>query len=140
MKIKLLSEYAKAPTYATDGAACFDFYAAESKTVRAGNATVIDTGVAVEVPENHALLLFSRSGHGFNHGLRLANAVGVIDSDFRGPVKVAMHNDSNHVYTVGIGERIAQGLIVATFRHRIDVVDELSETARGTGGMGSTGK
>lgn len=140
MKIKLLSENAKAPTYATDGAACFDFYAAESKTVHAGQAAIVDTGIAVEVPENFALLLFSRSGHGFKHGIRLANAVGVVDSDFRGSVKVCLHNDSGFVYSVAAGDRIAQGLIVATFRHKIEVVDELSETARGAGGMGSTGK
>lgn len=140
MKIKLLSEHAKAPTYATDGAACFDFYAAESVEVPALYSSVVDTGVAVEVPENFALLLFSRSGHGFKHGIRLANAVGIVDSDFRGSVKVCLHNDSGFVYSVAAGDRIAQGLIVATFRHKIEVVDELSETARGAGGMGSTGK
>lgn len=140
MKIKLLSKNAKVPTYATDGAACFDFYAAEDAHVLECCRTIIDTGVAVDVPDNHVLLLFSRSGHGFNFGVRLANAVGVIDSDFRGSVKVAMHNDSAYSYTVRKGERIAQGLLVAQFRHKLEVVDELSETARGDGGMGSTGK
>jgi dUTP pyrophosphatase len=140
MKIKLLSENAKAPTYATDGAACFDFYAAEPVTVRGWSSAVVDTGIAVEVPENFALLLFSRSGHGFKHGIRLANVVGVVDSDFRGSVKVCLHNDSGFVYSVAVGERIAQGMLVATFRHRLEVVDELSETKRCDGGMGSTGK
>ena len=140
MKIKLLSEYAKLPTYATDGSGCFDLYATTTATIQPGHAETIGTGIAVAVPRKHVLLLFSRSGHGFNHGLRLGNAVGVCDSDFRGEIKVRIHNDSATPYTVGIGERIAQGMILSVFRHQLEQVVSLDDTERGTGGFGSTGK
>jgi len=139
MKVKLLNDYAKLPTYATDGAACFDLYATTTVTIKAGKAETIGTGLAFEVPRKHVLLLFSRSGHGFNHGLRLGNAVGVVDQDYRGEVKVRIHNDSATDYTVGIGERIAQGMVLSLFRHQLEQVVSLDDTARGTGGFGSTG-
>ena len=86
------------------------------------------------------MLVFSRSGHGFNNGLRLANCVGVIDSDYRGQVKAKVHNDSNTTYQVKAGERIAQAMIVPIALVKFMVVDELSSTERGEGGGGSTGK
>lgn len=140
MKIKLLFENAKVPTYATDGSAAFDFYATNAVTISPGNSGLTGTGIAVEIPKNHVILVFSRSGHGFNHGLRLSNCVGVIDEDFRGEIMVRLHNDSNTDYTVNAGERVAQGLVLATWRHKLEVVDSLSETKRGTNGLGSTGK
>jgi len=139
MKVKLLNDYARLPTYATDGSGCFDIYATTTATIKAGQAQTIGTGLAVEVPRKHVMLLFSRSGHGFNHGIRLGNAVGVIDSDFRQEVKVRIHNDSATDYTVGIGERIAQGMVLPVFRHTLELATELSETSR-IGGFGSSGK
>ena len=86
------------------------------------------------------MLVFSRSGHGFTYGVRLSNCVGVIDSDYRGEIKVAMHNDGFSGYMVQTGERIAQAMLVPALRCTLKEVDVLSETLRGEGGFGSTGK
>lgn len=140
MKVKILSETARMPTYATDGSACFDLYADCSVVVKAKSAETIKTGIAVEVPNNHVLLIFSRSGHGFNHGIRLANCVGVVDVDYVGEIFVRIHNDSNVDYSIGIGERIAQASPFPTFRHTLELVEELRDTKRGSNGIGSSGK
>jgi dUTP pyrophosphatase len=139
IKIKLLNENAKVPTYATVGAACFDIYAASSCTINALDRRDISTGLSFEIPEGKALMIYSRSGHGFKNGVRLVNSVGVIDSDYRGEVKVALRNDSCKAFSVQIGDRIAQGMIIDVERNEFEVVEELSETDRGAGGFGSTG-
>ncbi len=139
VKIKKLHQDAIVPTYATDGSACFDLYAIESDFIVGGNKSIIGTGLSFEVPECHAMLIFSRSGHGFNHGARLSNCVGVIDSDYRGEVKVSLHNDSNRHFSVVELDRIAQAMIIPIQQASFTVVEDLSETARGSGGFGSTG-
>lgn len=139
MKVKLLNDLATLPTYGSEGAACFDLYSTSSVTIQAGTAQTVGTGIAVEVPKRHAMIVYSRSGHGFNFGLRLGNAVGIVDEDYRGEVKVRIHNDSANDYTVGIGERIAQAMVISVFRHKLEIADTLSDTARGDGGFGSTG-
>lgn len=144
VKIKKLHPEAIIPTYATPGAACFDLHALSlSATYHVGQYApdVIATGLAFEVPKDHVMLVFSRSGHGFNYNVRLANCVGVIDSDYRGEVKVKLTVDvpdcSLHIKH---GDRIAQAMILPIQQAVFEVVDELSSTERGAGGFGSSGK
>lgn len=162
LKAKRVHPDAVLPTYATSGAACFDLCAvdingyteAEHQTLqRAGvrkrtlllspgaNSTVIlRTGLAFEVPDGHVLMIFSRSGHGFNSDVRLSNCVGIIDSDYRGEVKVKLRIDGDfHTLDIRPGDRIAQAMLVPIPAVEIVDVDELSETERGAGGFGSTG-
>ena len=140
LKVKMLTDVAVMPTYATDGAACFDISATDTVGIPAGRAATISTGIAVEVPQGYVMMLYSRSGHGYKHCLRLSNCVGVIDSDYRGEVCVRLHNDGKETYIVQQGERIAQAMIVPAPQFALEKVAELSDTARGTGGFGSTGK
>lgn len=101
---------------------------------------VFETGLFFEVPQGKVLLVFSRSGHGFNHDIRLANCVGIIDSDYRGELKVKLTNDSTQAFfNVKRGDRIAQAMLVDSNQVQFEIVEELSETERGTGGLGSTG-
>lgn len=130
---------AKLPTRATETAAGLDFYAVESATVYVGQRVLVDTGIAVAIPEGYAGHLYSRSGHGIKHAIGLANGVGLIDSDYRGPIKAALINHGQHPYHVAAGERIAQMEIQAVETPTVNLVDKLDDTARGTGGFGSTG-
>lgn len=139
VKIKKLHPDAEIPEYATDGAACFDLRALESGVVSADYAATFRTGLAFEIPPGHVMRVYSRSGHGFKDGVRLANCVGVIDSDYRGEVMVRLHCDGLSGIAVGKGDRIAQAIVERIERVEFEEVDELSETARGTGGFGSTG-
>ena len=139
VKIKKLNPLAITPTYATDGSACFDLYATEERFVRPYSAVEIATGLAFEVPPGWVMKLYSRSGHGFKHGVRLANTTGIIDSDYRGHVPVKLHNDSPTVFAVCVGDRIAQAMLERVEQAEFEVVEELGVTARGEGGFGSTG-
>lgn len=127
------------PTYGSDGAACFDLYAAENGFV-GGDA--IPTGLCFEIPKGWAMLAFSRSGHGFNANIQLVNCVGVIDSDYRGEVMIKL-TYNKPAFGIGklfrAGERIAQALILPVPRIQFVLVDQLSETKRGANGFGSTG-
>ena len=150
IKIKKIHPGAKKPTYATDGSGCFDLRAmsvSEAHAIGAfvdqGSPVTCGTGLAFEIPPGWAMLIFSRSGHGFKHETRLANCVGVIDSDYRGEVMVKLTSDSDSDHDslfVKPGDRVAQALIVQAERIDFNVVDELSDTARGDGGFGSTGE
>lgn len=137
LKIKKLHPDAVVPKYATAGAACFDLHALEEVGFFKGWS--FRTGIAVEIPEGHAMMIYSRSGHGFRSDTRLANAVGILDSDYRGEVMVRLFNDGDEPFIVRKGDRIAQAMIVPIPRVEIEVVEELTATARGTGGFGSTG-
>lgn len=139
LRIQKLHPDASLPSYATDGAACFDLHTIEQADVPPHQAATFRTGLAVEVPPGHVLMVFSRSGHGFKHGLRLANAVGIIDSDYRGELMVRIHNDSRIPFGFEPGDRIAQAMILPIPTVEIVEAAELTETARGTGGFGSTG-
>lgn len=97
------------------------------------------TGLSFEIPEGHVMMLYSRSGHGFKHGLRLVNGTGVIDSDYRGELMVKLHNDGVRSALIESGERIAQAMIVPVEQAEFVFADSLSDTERGTGGLGSTG-
>lgn len=144
LKVKKLHPDALIPRYQTDGAACFDLNALMhnplcGKTVSPGMSKAFDTGLSFEVPAGYVMLIFSRSGHGFNCGIRLSNATGVIDSDYRGEVKVKLHNDSSVDFHVSHGDRIAQAMIIECGQWDLIEADELSATGRGDGGFGSTG-
>ena len=139
VKIAYTLPGAKMPTYATDGSACFDFYARTKARIAQHQFHSFDTGVVVEVPKGHVMLIFSRSGHGFNNHTRLANCVGVIDSDYRGSIAVKLVNDGGLPLDILPGHRIAQGMIIPAPRVAFEVVSQLEGTERGSGGFGSTG-
>ena len=150
MRICKLHENAITPTYAHDDDACFDLYAATvdgsshiGKTVYDGAPLRCGTGLAFEVPPGYAMLVFSRSGHGIKHAVRLSNCVGVIDSGYAGEVMVQLTCDDpvedTPDYKVNIGDRIAQAMLVAVPRVSFEVVEQLGLTERGTGGFGSSG-
>lgn len=138
-----LDPRAVAPAYATPGAAAADLCAVLDAplTLEAGQRAMIPTGLAIELPDaNCVALLYARSGLAIKHGLTLPNCVGVIDSDYRGELIVPLRNFGDKAYTIQPGERIAQLVLVPVFLPPVAEVEELSETQRGTGGFGSTGK
>lgn len=137
--IKKLSPSARVPTYGTGGAACFDLYASEPKSIRTKDQVVISTGLAFEIPTGFAMMVYPRSGLAFKNRVSLGNCVGVIDSDYRGEVKVAVRNDSIWSYDIAVGDRIAQAMIIPVDQVTFSEGD-LSETERGEGGFGSTGQ
>ena len=143
LKVKLLREGACIPERASDGAAAYDIKALTDGDVviPPGCRELIPTGIAIELPgPEYAALLYSRSGSGIKHGVSLSNSVGVIDSDYRGEVCVGLINHGNEPFTVSRGDRIAQMMIVPIMLPEITLSDSLSESARGSGGFGSTGK
>lgn len=145
MKVSLKKLYpdVQTPTYATDGSGAFDIRAympdQTATKVFAGCAFSFATGLTMKIPEGFGLLILSRSGHGFKNRTRLSNAVGLIDSDYTGEIRVSLHADEDGGIVVNHGDRIAQGLLVALPRVEFEEVDELPTTVRGTGGFGSTG-
>lgn len=142
VNIKKLNENAVIPTYGTEYAAGADLYACmdEAVTINPGETSFIKTGLAMEVPVGYAGLIYARSGLACKKGLAPANKVGVIDSDYRGEIMVALHNHSNEAVVVESGERIAQLVITPYIVAAFNQVDELEETVRGEGGFGSTGR
>lgn len=141
VNIKKLNENAVIPTYGTEYAAGADLYACmdEAVTINPGQTCFIKTGLAMEVPVGYAGLIYARSGLACKKGLAPANKVGVIDSDYRGEIMVALHNHSNEAVVVESGERIAQLVITPYIVAAFNQVDELEDTVRGEGGFGSTG-
>jgi dUTP pyrophosphatase len=142
LKYKKLEEGASAPRFASDGAACFDLVSLVRGApicIAPREAKIVATGLAFEVPEGHVMMVYSRSGHGFKSGVRLANCTGVIDSDYRGEVMVKLINEGDLPFFIGNGERVAQAMIVQLPQYELEESDELGNTARGTSGFGSTG-
>ena len=142
VRIKKLDEKAILPTYGTEYSAGADLYCLSDGdiTVMPHETTLIHTGIAIEIPEGYAGLIFARSGLASKRSLAPANKVGVIDADYRGEVMVALHNHSDKPQTVASGERVAQLSIVPFLKAEFELADELSDTVRGAGGFGSTGK
>ena len=142
VNIKKLNEKATVPTYGSEFSAGADLYACEEDpiTVGAGKTVFVHTGIAMEIPTGYVGLVFARSGLASKKGLAPANKVGVIDSDYRGEIMVALHNHSSEDKTIDAGERIAQIALVPYLTADFNVVDDLSDTARGAGGFGSTGR
>lgn len=141
IRVKKLNEKAILPTYGSAEAAGADLYACLDApvTVQPGETAWIPTGIALEVPKGCAGLVYARSGLGVKRGLAPANKVGVIDSDYRGEIMVALHNHGTAPQTVESGERIAQISFVPFYAAEFEICGELSETVRGAGGFGSTG-
>ena len=140
--VKKLHPKAVIPTYGSQEAAGADLYACldESVVIPAGKTVFVATGLALEVPKGFAGLIYARSSMGAKRGLAPANKVGVIDSDYRGQIMVALHNHGQEDQIVQPGERIAQVLITPVFTPGFVEVEELDDTLRGTGGFGSTGR
>ena len=142
VRVKLLKEGAKLPAYGSAQAAGADLYACltEAVTITPGETAFIPTGIALEVPVGCAGLIYARSGLACKRGLAPANKVGVVDSDYRGEILVALHNHGSVSQTVENGERVAQFVIAPVLTPAYEAVEELSDTARNQGGFGSTGK
>lgn len=140
--VKKLRENAILPTYGSPEAAGADLYACleKSVTIGAGETVFIPTGLAMEVPKGCAGLIYARSSLGAKRGLAPANKVGVIDSDYRGEISVALHNHGSVAQEVNPGDRIAQLLITPVLTPPYQEADQLTDTHRGPGGFGSTGK
>ena len=142
LKIKLLSHTAKVPTRATEGSAGYDLYADLEVPLylMKGDILLIPTGVAIALPDAKSVaVVCARSGLAIKHGITLANGVGIIDSDYRGEIKVGLVNLGSEDFVINPGERIAQLLIMPVEIPELVVSESLSETERGSGGFGSTG-
>lgn len=142
IRVKRLRDGARLPTYGSAGAAGADLYACleEEVTIPAGETVFIPTGIALEVPEGCAGLIYARSGLACKKGLAPANKVGVIDSDYRGEILVALHNHGRESRILQNGERIAQMVVTPVLTPAYIETECLSDTARSGGGFGSTGK
>ncbi len=142
IKVKKLNENAILPTYGTAAAAGADLYACLDApvTLLPGENAWIPTGLAMEIPKGCAGLIYARSGLACKRGLAPANKVGVIDSDYRGPVTVVLHNHGSEPQTLVHGERIAQMVITPVITPVYELAEDLTDTDRGQGGFGSTGK
>lgn len=142
VRVKKLNPTAKLPTYGSADAAGADLYACLEGpvTIAPGETAWIPTGIALEVPKGCAGLVYARSSMGAKRGLAPANKVGVIDSDYRGEIRVVLLNHGNVVQTVEPGERVAQFVITPILTPVYEEAEELTESGRGAGGFGSTGR
>lgn len=142
IRVKKLDQNAKLPVYGSQYAAGADLYACEQNPVEigAGETAFIHTGIAVELPEGTVGLVYARSGLACKQGLAPANKVGVVDCDYRGEILVALHNHGSETRTVKSGDRIAQFVVTPYITACYEETEELSDTVRGAGGFGSTGK
>ncbi len=142
INLKKLNANAITPTQGHKTDAGYDLYACleMNDIIYPGETLKIPTGIALEIPEGYFGGVFARSGLATKHGLRPANCVGVIDAPYRGEIIVALHNDSKTPQKISHGDRIAQLVVLPILNVEFNVVDELSDTDRGDGGFGSTGK
>ena len=143
IRIKKLREDAHTPFYGSPAAAGADLYACtggEQLTIAPGETVMVHTGISIELPEGYAGLVYARSGLSTKRGLAPANKVGVIDPDYRGEIMVSLHNHSSVPATVADGERVAQLVITPYLTADFIEADSLSDTQRGDGGYGSTGR
>ena len=141
--VKRLDPRAQLPAYQTPGSAAMDLAALldQPLTLDPGERSFVPTGLAIALPDSGwVALLLPRSGLSIRHGITLSNSVGVIDSDYRGEIRVGLTNLSDTPYTVRPGDRIAQLAVMPVVQAELERVDSLDETGRGTGGFGSTGK
>jgi dUTP pyrophosphatase len=139
VKVVKRLEEAVVPELATLGSAGFDLASSERVELNTGTRAVIDTGISLEIPPGYEGQVRPRSGLAIKYGLTVLNAPGTIDSDYRGPVKVILHN-TGPKYLVEAGDRIAQLVIQKVPKVKFESVEVLSETERGSGGFGSTGR
>ena len=142
MKVKIVSERGILPEYETEGSAGMDVRALlkEDLVLKPGERTLVPTGIYIELPQGVECQVRARSGLAIKHGIGLVNGIGTIDSDYRGEVKVALINLGDEDFTIKNGDRIAQLVIARYERIKWQVEDSLSETERGEGGFGHTGR
>lgn len=140
VNVKKLNENAKLPSYGSEFAAGADLYAAEGAEIPAGETRFLRTGIAIELPAGTVGLIYARSGLACKQDLAPANKVGVIDSDYRGEIVVALHNHGRELRHVSAGDRIAQLVVAPYYTADFEEAEALSETVRGAGGFGSTGR
>ena len=143
LRIKKLNENAVIPSYGSPYSAGADLYAVLDRDkieIPPHETVLVHTGLSFEIPEGYVGLVYARSGLATKRGLAPANKVGVIDADYRGEVMVSLHNHSNTLQEIDNGERVAQIVIAPFLKVEFEESDELSDTVRGTGGFGSTGK
>ena len=143
VKVKKLREDAIVPTYGSKSAAGADLYACtdgETIMIDADQTVIVHTGLSLEIPDGYVGYIYARSGLATKSGLAPANKVGVIDSDYRGEIMVSLHNHSGEAQSIADGERIAQLVITPFLKVEYTETDTLSDTVRGEGGFGSTGK
>lgn len=142
INLKLLKENAIVPTYGSTYSAGADLYAAidEEITIKPNETAFIGTGIAFEIPNGFVGLVYARSSLGCKKGLAPSNKVGVIDSDYRGELIVALHNHSQETHVINPNDRIAQIVFTPYLKGNFQVVDDLNDTTRGNGGFGSTDK
>lgn len=139
--VQRLDEAAILPTLAHDGDAGYDLYSIEPAELAPGERAMIRTGIAIEVSKGHAALVLPRSGTAAKHGITVVNAPGLVDSGYRGEVKVLLLNtDRSETFTVAPGDRIAQLILVRVELPPVEETDSLNESARGEGGFGSSGR
>ena len=141
MEMNIISKSGRMPDYKTSGASGFDIqaYLDEPVVLKPGERRLVPTGLFFEIPEGYEAQVRARSGLAIKHGIGLVNAIGTIDSDYRGEVKVPLINFSDEEFTVRDGERIAQVVIMPVVRVDLQLKEELSDTERGEGGFGHTG-
>jgi dUTP pyrophosphatase len=140
LKVRLLVPGAQLPTRAHDGDAGLDLRASEPATIGAGERAAVGTGIAVEIPPNHAGLVLPRSGLALRHGIALVNAPGLIDAGYRGEIRVLLLNtDREHAFELEPGDRIAQLLVTPFAAAEPIEAPELADSERGAGGFGSSG-
>lgn len=142
VKISILRPEAVCPAYQSENAAGADLYAAlsENAVIEPNKTLLVPTGIAMEIPQGFVGLIYARSGLALKKGLAPANKVGVIDSDYRGEIMVALHNHSSEPAVVEAGDRIAQIVLTPYLTADFEISDTLSKTQRAGGGFGSTGK
>jgi dUTP pyrophosphatase len=140
LKIKKLNPEAIIPSYQTKEAAGFDLHSIEDVILNPNERKLIATGLAFEIEYGYEVQIRPRSGLAFKHGITVLNSPGTIDSDYRGEIKVLLINHSNEKFEIKKGDRIAQAVVAPVIQAEIVEVEELSETKRGKGGFGSTGK
>jgi dUTP pyrophosphatase len=140
IKIKKLTQNALIPAYQTKEAAGFDLHSIEDVVIKPGERKLIGTGLAFEIEFGYEVQIRPRSGLAYKHGITVLNTPGTIDSDYRGEIKVLLINHGNEEFEIKKNERIAQAVIAPVIQAEIVEVEELSDTDRGSGGFGSTGK
>jgi dUTP pyrophosphatase len=140
LKIKKLNDLAKVPAYQTEESAGFDLHSVEEIEIRPMQRVLVHTGLSFEIPKGYEVQIRPRSGLAFKQGITVLNTPGTIDSDYRGEIKVLLINLSTENVKLALGERVAQAVIKEVFQANFIEVEELSDTDRGAGGFGSTGK
>lgn len=139
VRIKLLHPAAQLPVSGSALAAGADVHSVTETVIMPGDSAVIETGLAFELPDGYMIEAVGRSGLGFKFGIRLANCIGVIDQDYTGELKLKLVNDGNAPFKVEVGDRVGQILLREYTQMQFEEVSEISETARGNGGFGSSG-